>query len=219
MSDTGDVIKSAFVFALDGVEWILNLFNDEAAFKLVAADLGLDPSKPIPMDKWGDTRNAVGVVKTHQFIINNQANFADIAEAISQLDDLLANLETLIDAVQDEDIGRTSAETIHLLIQLFAAQTIRKNHPMLHALGMLGGAAWDAAETLPAFDLSKTFSIKLDSEQGAANYSRAMAVIAITATFLLSIALRLPPYVLLIQAVVLGAVTLFILTRPKPAAP
>ena len=43
MSDTGDAIQSALVFALDGVEWILNLFNDEAAFKLVAADLGLDP--------------------------------------------------------------------------------------------------------------------------------------------------------------------------------
>ena len=57
------------------------------------------------------------------------------------------------------------------------------------------------------------------AEGAISTRAKAFAVIAITATFLLSIALRLPPYVLLIQAVVLGAVTLFILTRPKPAAP
>jgi uncharacterized protein len=45
---------------------------------------------------------------------------------------------------------------------------------------------------------------------------KALALIAIAATFALSLALRLPAHVLLIQAVTLGAVILFIVTRPQP---
>lgn len=41
-----------------------------------------------------------------------------------------------------------------------------------------------------------------------------LAVVAIGLTFALSVALRLPGMVLAVQAVVLGAVSLFILTRP-----
>ncbi|MCB1391179.1 MAG: YbaN family protein [Rhodobacteraceae bacterium] len=46
--------------------------------------------------------------------------------------------------------------------------------------------------------------------------AKALAMAAIAATFGLSLALRLPTRVLLIQGVALGAVTLFILTRPRP---
>ncbi|MBN8293938.1 YbaN family protein [Rhodobacter sp. NTK016B] len=46
--------------------------------------------------------------------------------------------------------------------------------------------------------------------------AKTMAMIAIGATFALSVFMRLPAHVLLIQAVTLGAVTLFILTRPAP---
>lgn len=46
--------------------------------------------------------------------------------------------------------------------------------------------------------------------------AKTLAMLAIGATFGLSLALRLPAHVLLIQAVTLGAVTLFILTRPGP---
>lgn len=42
------------------------------------------------------------------------------------------------------------------------------------------------------------------------------ALIAIGATFTLSLVLRLPAHVLLIQAVTLGAVVVFITTRPSP---
>jgi uncharacterized membrane protein YbaN (DUF454 family) len=45
---------------------------------------------------------------------------------------------------------------------------------------------------------------------------KALAMLAILATFGLSLALQLPAKVLLIQAVTLGAVTLFILSRPNP---
>ena len=45
------------------------------------------------------------------------------------------------------------------------------------------------------------------------------ALVAISATFLLSLVLQLPVKVLLIQAATLGAVTLFIVTRPSPKAP
>lgn len=46
--------------------------------------------------------------------------------------------------------------------------------------------------------------------------AKALAMIAIAATFGLSLALQLPARVLWIQAATLGAVTLFILTRPNP---
>jgi hypothetical protein len=49
--------------------------------------------------------------------------------------------------------------------------------------------------------------------------AKGLALMAIGATFGLSLILRLPAHVLLIQAVVLGAVVLFILTRPTPRAP
>ena len=45
------------------------------------------------------------------------------------------------------------------------------------------------------------------------------ALVAISATFLLSLVLQLPVKVLLIQAATLGAVTLFIVSRPSPKAP
>lgn len=46
---------------------------------------------------------------------------------------------------------------------------------------------------------------------------KTLALVAIGATFALSLVLRLPAHVLLIQAVTLGAVALFIVTRPLPA--
>ncbi|WP_417628041.1 YbaN family protein [Pararhodobacter aggregans] len=46
--------------------------------------------------------------------------------------------------------------------------------------------------------------------------AKALAMIAIAATFGLSLALQLPARVLWIQAATLGAVTLFILSRPNP---
>ena len=46
--------------------------------------------------------------------------------------------------------------------------------------------------------------------------AKTLAMVAIGATFVLSLLLQLPLKVLAIQAVTLGAVTLFILTRPTP---
>jgi len=57
------------------------------------------------------------------------------------------------------------------------------------------------------------------AEGAISTRAKRLATLAITATFLLSVALRLPTYVLLIQLGVLGAVTVFILTRPTPTAP
>jgi len=54
------------------------------------------------------------------------------------------------------------------------------------------------------------------AEGAISRRGKALAMIAITATFGLSLALRLPLSVLGIQAVTLGAVSLFILTRPNP---
>ncbi|WP_461473775.1 YbaN family protein [Pararhodobacter sp.] len=48
---------------------------------------------------------------------------------------------------------------------------------------------------------------------------KTLALVVIGATFALSLILRLPAHVLLIQAATLGAVSLFILTRPVPRAP
>lgn len=56
------------------------------------------------------------------------------------------------------------------------------------------------------------------AEGAISKRGKTMAVLAITATFGLSLALRLPGHVLSVQAVTLGLVTLFILTRPNPAA-
>ncbi|MCB1398070.1 MAG: YbaN family protein [Rhodobacter sp.] len=54
------------------------------------------------------------------------------------------------------------------------------------------------------------------AEGAISTRGKTLAMIAIAATFTLSLVLRLPSHVLLIQAVTLGAVTLFILTRPGP---
>ena len=56
------------------------------------------------------------------------------------------------------------------------------------------------------------------AEGAISNRAKTMAMVAIVATFLLSVFLQLPGRVLAIQAVTLGAVTLFILTRPSPRA-
>lgn len=45
---------------------------------------------------------------------------------------------------------------------------------------------------------------------------KTLALIAIGATFAISLVLRFPVHVLLIQAAVLGAVAVFLLTRPSP---
>ncbi len=179
MNEPVDLVKSSVAFIVDGAKWMVNLFSDKATFEVIAADVGLDPTKFVPPGKLTDARNATELVKLDQFINNNASNFADIAEAISNVDDLITNLIALIDAIKDESIGRTSAQTLHLLFQLFAAQRIQKEHPVLYALGMLGGAAWDAADSLPAYDLTKTFSFKLNSEQGAATYGRALTATAL----------------------------------------
>lgn len=55
------------------------------------------------------------------------------------------------------------------------------------------------------------------AEGAISKRGKTMAVVAITATFGLSVALGLPGHVLIIQAVTLGLVTLFLLTRPSPA--
>ena len=57
------------------------------------------------------------------------------------------------------------------------------------------------------------------TEGAIAPRAKVLALGAIAATFGLSLALSLPPRVLLIQAATLGAVTLFILTRPNPRSP
>lgn len=54
------------------------------------------------------------------------------------------------------------------------------------------------------------------AEGAISSRAKTLAMIAIGATFLLSVFLQLPTRVLAIQAVTLGAVTLFILTRPSP---
>jgi len=54
------------------------------------------------------------------------------------------------------------------------------------------------------------------AEGAISTRAKMLALIAIGATFTVSLVLRLPAHVLLIQAVTLGAVTLFILTRPGP---
>ena len=56
------------------------------------------------------------------------------------------------------------------------------------------------------------------AEGAISSRAKTMAMLAIVATFLLSVFLQLPGRVLAIQAVTLGAVTLFILTRPSPRA-
>ncbi|MCA2010669.1 YbaN family protein [Cereibacter sphaeroides] len=56
------------------------------------------------------------------------------------------------------------------------------------------------------------------AEGAISSRAKTMALVAIGATFLLSVFLQLPGRVLAIQAVTLGAVTLFILTRPSPRA-
>lgn len=55
------------------------------------------------------------------------------------------------------------------------------------------------------------------AEGAIAPRAKKLAMLAIAATFGLSLALGLPGRVLLIQGLALGAVTLFILTRPSPA--
>lgn len=57
------------------------------------------------------------------------------------------------------------------------------------------------------------------AEGAIAPRAKVLAMVAIAATFGLSLALGLPSRVLLIQAATLGLVTLFILTRPNPARP
>jgi hypothetical protein len=57
------------------------------------------------------------------------------------------------------------------------------------------------------------------AEGAISTRGKIFALIAITATFALSLALGLPGTVVLVQAVTLGAVTLFIVTRPKPGTP
>ncbi|WP_323038141.1 YbaN family protein [Pararhodobacter sp.] len=54
------------------------------------------------------------------------------------------------------------------------------------------------------------------AEGAISTRGKTLAVVAIAATFGLSVVLRLPGTVLSIQAVTLGLVTLFILTRPSP---
>lgn len=55
------------------------------------------------------------------------------------------------------------------------------------------------------------------AEGAISGRGKVAALVAIGLTFGLSLALRLPVTVLLIQAAALGAVTLFIVTRPLPA--
>ena len=57
------------------------------------------------------------------------------------------------------------------------------------------------------------------AEGAISRRGKTWAALAIAATFGLSLALRLPLTVLLIQATVLSAVTLFILARPSPGDP
>lgn len=57
------------------------------------------------------------------------------------------------------------------------------------------------------------------AERALSRRAKIVALIAIAATFGLSLVLRLPPWVLLVQALTLGAVTLFLVTRPEPARP
>ncbi len=54
------------------------------------------------------------------------------------------------------------------------------------------------------------------AEGAISRRGKVMALIAIGATFALSVILQLPLRLLLIQAVTLGAVTLFLVTRPDP---
>ncbi len=56
------------------------------------------------------------------------------------------------------------------------------------------------------------------AEGAISTRGKTLAVIAIAATFTLSLVLGLPTHVLAIQGVVLSAVTLFLLTRPTPSA-
>lgn len=54
------------------------------------------------------------------------------------------------------------------------------------------------------------------AERAITRRAKTAALIAIAATFGLSLAMRLPSWVLLVQALTLGAVTLFLVTRPEP---
>ena len=54
------------------------------------------------------------------------------------------------------------------------------------------------------------------AEGAIAPRAKALAMLAVAATFGLSLALHLPPRVLWIQAATLGAVSFFILSRPNP---
>lgn len=175
MTVTKNVFRSVAKFTLDVADEILAVFNDEAAFKLIAFDLGLNRDLAIPQNELRDARNALAAVKVHGFIESNEEKIADIAEALSQLDDLLSNLKVLIDALKDDDLGRTASETLYLMFQFFTARNVRRDAPMLYALSLLGIAAWDTKETLPGFDLATLFSLSLDTEQGAINYTRSMA--------------------------------------------
>jgi len=55
------------------------------------------------------------------------------------------------------------------------------------------------------------------AEGAISRKGKVFAMLAIAATLGLSLALALPGWVLLVQALTLGAVTLFLLTRPEPA--
>lgn len=57
------------------------------------------------------------------------------------------------------------------------------------------------------------------AEGAISRRGKVLALVAITAAFGLSLALQLPGRLLAIQAVTLGAVSLFLLTRPEPRDP
>ena len=57
------------------------------------------------------------------------------------------------------------------------------------------------------------------AEGAISKRAKIIALFTIAATFALSVALQLPLHVLLIQAIVLGAVTIFIAPRPAPREP
>ncbi|MCL4676725.1 MAG: DUF454 family protein [Pararhodobacter sp.] len=98
--------------------------------------------------------------------------------------------------------------------------------PLLPTTPLLLLAAFCFARTSPRLEMWLVEHPRLGppirdwrAEGAISTRGKILALIGISVTFALSLVLGLPGHVLLIQAVTLGAVTLFIVTRPRPGTP